>query len=364
MRPIFNITINRQELREAVKDRVLEITIEDSAGYQNDNCIIKLDGRRPFPKIPASGAIVEVSFGYGEMENVKTQIPLTKMGIYELAEIDWDGPPWGMVLTCNALSMLKFPKTARNDEHQDTTLKEIVEKCANRMGYEPDVHPKFADIEIKYEAQKNVTDMEFINLLAQRYGAFPKIFNQRLRFYPKDGSSFVGQELKVDQCFPGSIHYHSQVRSVYGEIQAATFSYDTGKLQRISVDSNVPELGDAGNGATMELSRLYADAETARAAAQSKRDFLASEEDSLAFKIGGHPLFQSHRKLFLSTESDWHPDIPAKWIVVSSTHRWSKGDGDNNGYTTEVKCEIQKEGKEDDDNAANDAPTDPDLDAG
>lgn len=351
MKPIFNLSINRQELTEAMKDRVLKITVEDSAGYENDNCVIEIDGREPYPKFPKAGAILEVFFGYDKMKDVTTYVPLQKLGIYELSDYDWDGSPWILTLNFNAMSMMNMPKTARNDQHEDTDLKAIIEKCAKRMGYEPHVHEKFSKVKIKFEQQKNMTDMEFINFLAQRHGAFPKVFHNRLQFNPKDGSNFVDQLLKLEQCIPGSIKHHSAVRGAYGNIEAATFSYDTGKLTRMDVSPDVSDMKETP--ATMELTRLYDTAEKARAAVESKKQFLDSARDTLSFKCGGNPMMYSHRKLRLSGDK-WHPDMPTDWIVVSSTHTWTKGDGEEDGYTTEVKCEVLTEGQEDSDNSQSD----------
>lgn len=355
MKPIFKIKINREELTQAVIDRVTSIKVEDAAGYENDNLVIEIDGRAPFPKFPKAGAIAEVSFGYAEMENVITKIPLSKMGTYELADMDWDGAPWALTLNFNAMSMLKFPKTARNDTHEDTNLKELVEKLGKRMGYKVDVHSSFADVDLPFEQQKNQTDMEFIAFLAQRHGAFPKVLNQTLRFAPKDGANFVDQYIFLEDILPGSLNYHSQVRGVYSAIQAATFSFDTGELERVEVEATDvqadPEfIGPQPPKTIMELSRLYDTQEKARAAATSKRSFLAASEETLSFKVGGNPLMQSHRKLELNGEG-WHPDIPKKWIIVSSTHHWKKGSDGEAGYTTQVKCEVLTKGKADADNA-------------
>lgn len=372
MKPAFRITINRQELTQAVIDRVLEVRIEDSAGYDNDNCLIKLDGRAPFLKFPKTGAIAEVSLGYEDMPNSahalasdRLTVGLTTLGRYSLGEIDFDGPPWTLELNFTAMSMESFPKTAQNDTHENTTLGAIVKKLARRMGYTPDVHPSFDSIQIAFEQQKNVTDMEFINFLAQRYGAFPKVgiatdpasvkvINNTLRFHPKDGANFVDEYLEVQQCFPGSINFHTHVRSVYGQIQAATFSYDTGELLRVATDVNVPET--SGLPVVMELSRLYDTAEKARAAAEAKREFLDAEKNTLTFKTGGNPRFQSHRKLSLIGDG-WHPDIPRKWIIVSSTHSFTKGADGETGYTTTVRCQLLLGGVEDSDNPQNALPT-------
>lgn len=351
MKPIFRLTINRQELTQAMKDRVLKITVEDSAGYENDNCVVEIDGREPYPKFPKSGAILEVEFGYDRMKDVTTELDLQKLGIYELSDLDWDGSPWQLTLNFNAMSMMNMPKTARNELHEDTDLKKLVEKLAQRMGYQPKVANKFAEIKIHAEMQKNMTDMEFINWLAQRHGAFPKVYHQRLHFAAKDGSNFVDQLLRLEQCIPGSVKYHSAVRGVYGNIEAATFSYDTGKLQRLDVNPDVKEMEDAP--ATMELTRLYDTADKARSAVESKKQFLESAKDTLSFKCGGNPLMYSHRKLRLSG-GKWHPDMPTDWIIVGSTHTWTKGDGEEDGYVTEVKCEVLTEGQEDSDNGQSD----------
>lgn len=374
MKPVFKIKINRGDLTQAMHARVLEIKVEDSAGYDNDNLVVKIDGRAPFPTFPKAGAIAQVYFGYEKMENVQTKLGLTLLGTYELSDLDWDGPPWGLTLNFNAMSMFHKPKTARNATHEDTNLKELVETLAEGMGYQPDVHPSFADIKLDCEHQKNKTDMEFINELAQRYGAFPKVLNQQLRFHPKDGANFESEFLFLDQIVPGSLNYTYQVRGVYDAVQAATYSYDTGDLQRMEVTSN-PEFTE-GDKVTMELTRLYDTAEKALAAAGAKRDFLIAGTQGLSFKVGGNPKWQSHRKLELhdggadgtTVRSPWHPGIPKEWIIVSSTHVWKKGSGGDDGYSTDVKCEVLKAQvpaskpgeKEDqqttDDNAPNDLP--------
>jgi phage protein D len=342
MKPVFHIEVDRPELSAAVRDRLVELTIEDAAGYENDTLNITLDGRDPFPKMPKAGAILTVYLGYdfiGDGNSSRTFIPPTLMGRYELGEIEWEGPPWNLILHATSMSMMNIPKSSQQTIYEDKTLAEIVEQCSREMSYEPDVHPRYRDIYIKYEAQKGVSHMEFLNALAMRYAAMVKVQNQKLRFYPKTYESEVDQLLSTWQVIPKSFRYSTQVRSAYSAVMAASFSLDTGKLTRIETQ---PAAGlEKGANSAMELLRQYEEVEKARAAAESKRVYLDNANDAVEFKVGGNPLMQSHRKIELEGEG-WHPDIPKKWIVVNATHKFTKGRGEEDGYTTAVKCEILK----------------------
>jgi uncharacterized protein len=360
MQPIFKLKINRKELTEAMIDRILEIKVEDAAGYANDNCVVTIDGREPYPKFPLAGAMLDVYFGYAKMSGVKTELPLKLLGHYELADFDWDGPPWNLTLNFNALSMRDTPKTSRNETYENMTVGEIVKKAVGRMGYaekQAVIHPMYfkdtspdgkIPFKLLFEHQENITDMEFVNILAMRYAAFPKVQGETFRFQPKTGENMVDQDLLLEHCLPGTVNFHSQVRAAYDNIRAITFSYDTGAITGVDAEPSLAAMeakkaeasGDAPKEekVTMQLSRMYDTVEKATAAAYSKGEFLDSSLNTLSFKTGGNPLLQSHRKLNLSGDK-WHPDIPKKWIIVSSTHLWKKGDGDSDGYTTEVKCE-------------------------
>jgi hypothetical protein len=367
MKPSLKLQINRKDLNKAAKDRVLSINVDDYAGYISDVCTVSIDGRAPYPAIPKAGALLDVFMGYDVMKNSSAQIPPTLLGHYILNEMDWEGPPWTLHLHFVGLDMFNIADKTKQQQHEhyeNTTVYDIVKACIGRMGFQADIHPVFQTIKVPYLAQDGISDMAFLNILAAKYGAFPKVSyagtvssglnngqTQNLggggivqqvtgsfyRFYPKKGNNFVTTALFVKDCIPGTVKFHVNARAVYGLISAASFSYDTGALTY--AEAQVTQgMGRFGNKPpadlpTMSLPIIYEDEEASRRAGKAKGEFLSQDCAAFSFECGGNPLMQTHRRLEL-TGSQWHPDIPKTWLITHVKHKWTKGDSE--GYKTEV----------------------------
>lgn len=314
MKPIKSIS----GLSKAANDRVLSITIEDSAGIQSDRVSITLDDRDYKLEWPQPGQIVTVSLGYEETG-------LTVMGEFELDEPSYSEPPRTMTLSGHAQkhvnSNIKAPQTQPWDEK---TMGEIVGGIAQRNGYQPEVHPDVASIYFPHIDQTEESDVHLLTRLAEQHDCFVKYQDGKLQFKPREQTNgTITLDKKESTSISGVV---VSSRTKFDSVRAAWHNNDTNerKYEVIGDDSgqqfdmriSYPTKGEAINSASSKLKQL-------------KRG--TGQIDSLI--IPGNPMVRAEMNLILT---GFRPEICGiLWVISQVTHSFS-----NSGYTTTIKSEM------------------------
>jgi phage protein D len=314
MKPIKNIS----GLSQAANDRVLSITIEDSAGIKSDRVSIVLDDRDYKLEWPQPGQIVTVSLGYEETG-------LTEMGEFELDEPSYSEPPRTMTITGHAQkhvnSNIKAPQTQPWDEK---TMGQVVGEIAQRNGYQPEVHPDVASIYFPHIDQTEESDVHLLTRLAEQHDCFVKYQDGKLQFKPREQTNGTITIDKGDSTSISGVVVNS--RNKYDSVRAAWHNNDT--------NERTYETIGGGEGQQYDMRISYPTRDEAINSASSKHKQLkrgTGQIDSL--QIPGNPAVRAEMSLVLI---GFRPEICGiPWVISQATHTFS-----NSGYITTIKAEV------------------------
>lgn len=103
MKPRFLVTVNKGDITEAIRPRLISLTVTDDTGMESDTLEIQLsdhDDRNPLA-LPPTGAEAQVHLGYGD--------DLQDVGTFVIDEVTMHGPPCVMTLRGRAAVFDKTP---------------------------------------------------------------------------------------------------------------------------------------------------------------------------------------------------------------------------------------------------------------
>ncbi len=143
MTPDFSISVEGVLITELIKSRLVSMHITDEAGVISDTAIIHLDDRDSLFEIPRTGAKLNILLGYKETG-------IVPMGDYIVNEIVLQGPPQALKIKSHAADLKQSLKEQVFNEWHQTTLSDLVEKIANKHGYQAKVAEEFASIMISH----------------------------------------------------------------------------------------------------------------------------------------------------------------------------------------------------------------------
>lgn len=306
-------------LSKDANDRVLSITLEDSAGIKSDRVSITLDDRDYKLEWPQPGKIITVSLGYKETG-------LTNMGEFELDEPSYGEPPRTMTISAHAQkhvgSNVKAPQTQPWDEK---TLGEIVGGIAQRNGYEPEVAPEVSGIFFPHLDQTEESDIHFLTRLAEQHDCFVKYQDGKLQFKPREKTNGTVTLKRSDLISISGVVVNT--RNKYGSVRVAWHNIDSSERKY--------EVIGGGEGQQFDMRFSHPTKEEARNAATAKLKQLnrgTGHIDSLV--IEGNPQVRAEMDLVLQ---DLRPEICGlPWVISQAVHSMS-----GSGYVTTIKAEIE-----------------------
>jgi phage protein D len=235
--PAFNI-----RGPEIVNQRMQSLTVTDSPGYISDTIriMVNMEGvaKNSWPK---SGDTIGVELGWQETG-------LTDMGDYTVSKIKPLYLPKRAEIIATSAPFNAMPDTdakrRRSETYTETTLAEIVQYCAKRMGMSARIHPDFNSLSIVHIDQKNETDLSFLQRLAGPIDAVVKPIDGNLVFSRRGQSkSLTGQSLTpVElQLYKGDrapfnalleVDFVEPERDLFQGVKADWFNIDTGEIVR------------------------------------------------------------------------------------------------------------------------------------
>ena len=183
MRPAYRILADQRDITDAIRDRLLSLTLTDEAGYQSDAVSLRLDDREGRIELPRKGAKLEVELGYEERG-------LAQMGLYVVDEIELAGPPDTLTIQAKAVDMKSSLKQHKTRAWSNT-IQEIVSTIAQEHGLEPRVDSTLGAIRIPHIDQTEESDLHFITRLGQQYDAVGKPAEHYVLFVPHGQASSV-----------------------------------------------------------------------------------------------------------------------------------------------------------------------------
>lgn len=314
--------------------RILKIEITDAAGFESDELVITLDDSYPHIARPREGAKLTVFLGFLETG-------LVEMGTFIFEELERNGLERTLTLICKAAdhaSTLKEPKTRSWDGQ---TLGEVVKKIASEHGLKAAITETLATHQIKFIAQTEESDQNFLTRLGRRVGAVitPKdghlLTTERRSGKTASGKDMPKIEVTLERLVStGAYSVRLKPRSRFSRVIANYQDRASGTTKRFS-------LKGAEKGPSITLREVYQDEQDAKKAAVARVSDLRAGEGELTLELIGDPLARAEAPLIIENVA---PDVDGNWIASTVTHVWDYGEG--GGATTTVEAEFGKEEKD------------------
>ena len=305
--PAFDITFNSGA--NVIRNRVIDISTNDAAGFESDSCEITLDDYDGALTMPRTEARMSVSLGYVETG-------LTNIGSYYVKEILIDGAQKVIRIKGNATSKtMRSMKTRTNSG----TLSEIFPSMALVL----DDMPQIAE-----------SDISYLTRIAKKTGAMTKpaaghlIFADSMRAKSISGKNLPTKYIDAADVVNYTCAFRETETTTEGGTSGTIFAnwYDkeTGEYHLISNGTGEPEI---------ELKEIFADEQRARAAITSQAKNITKNNTTLRFSTAGRPDLFAESPLVLHGFPD---KIPTNWIISNVQHSFNA-----RGFTTSVECNIR-----------------------
>jgi len=322
MTPDFRVSADSKDITDAIRARLLSLSVSDSAGWDSDTLEITLDDRDGSIAIPRTGAELDVSIGYKETG-------LARMGLYIVDETAIGAPPATMTIRAKAADMRKSMKSKRTRAWDDTTIGDIVSAIAGEHGYEPRIEDALGGEAVEHIDQVDESDMHFLTRLAEDRGAVAKPAGRAFVFAPRgEAKSVSGEELTAAALTAGQLTRYEVTQAERGKYQAVVARwYDTFKASEETVK--------AGDGEPVyTISRKYASGDAAKKAAEAQLAAFDRGLSKLTLACPGSAALMAEATL---TVTGARAGVNGEWLITSVTHRL-----DNSGYQCDVEAETPK----------------------
>lgn len=155
----FSITYNNKNITADISKYLLSLSYSDKTEGESDEVSIELedvDGLWQNNWYPEEGAKLTVTLG------------LLNCGVFEIDEIEIQGPPDVVTIRGIATGITNSLRTRKSDAHENKTLRQIAEKVAskNNLAIAGDI----PDITIGRVTQNKETDVAFLKRISGKYG--------------------------------------------------------------------------------------------------------------------------------------------------------------------------------------------------
>ena len=323
MTPLFQILANDQDITSIVRTRLLSLAVSDRSGLHSDTVEVRLDDRKDAIELPNKGAELRVSIGYKEQG-------LVQMGLYTVDEIELSGPPDTLIIRAKAADMRSTLKEHKTRSWDDITIGDLISTIAAEHQLEPRVGELLGMTHLAHIDQTEESDLHLLTRLAKQYDAVAKPAGGFLLFVPKgEAKSATGKTIPAVTISRNQTSDHRITiadRGKYPTVLAHWHNTATGTRTPVRVGEGKP---------VYTLRHPYQNAETARAAAQSKLDALSRglATASLTLKQG-NPLLAAEARLTLS---GFRTGVAGDWVATQVSHEFS-----DSGYSTRFNAETPK----------------------
>jgi len=302
--PAFNLVGH-----ENLNRRTQSITLTDSPGYTSDTLKIVVNMQdKPRKSWPRSGDEISLELGWLESG-------LVDMGKFVIAKVKPLYLPKRAEITAtsaplNAKAGDKKPR--RSQTYNETTLGDIINTCAGRLGMSARVHPDFSSKLIDHLDQKNETDLAFLHRLAIKHDAVVKpvdghlVFSRRGQSKTLSGQNLAPVEL---QLYVGdkapfnafiSIDFVEPERHQFLGVRADWFDQDKSEIVRYEL----------GQSPFKQLPGRYKTSALAIDAAQGELARMARQGIKVNYTVPGNPLLMAEGSVNLTGFEEDHLNGP------------------------------------------------------
>lgn len=334
MRPDFSIQAGSRDITQAIRDRLLELSVTDEAGIKSDKLQLTLDDRRrengAVASLPGMGTRLSVSLGYAETG-------LRDMGSYLVDEIELRHPPATLSVGARAADMSGPFRSRKTRSWEASTLGAMVERIAGEHGYTPKVDKELAGIAVPHLDQVAESDMALLTRIAEKHDAVAKPVHGYLVLAKAGEAKAVSGAalplIRLNVSDISSWSYRHSARSPGGKAKgekdaekrggykARWWDYEAGKDRWVTVGEEPFE----------ELPYRHKTEAEARAAAAAKLNKGKRKEGGLSLTMPGNTRLAAECRLHVVLR----PGLATDWRVTKVEHRFNAS-----GFTTQVEAEL------------------------
>ena len=327
LKPQFRLIANAQDITDAIKPRLIQLSYTDQAGFESDALEVQLSDDQADPiKMPPTGAELELSLGYdGEA---------VRMGLFVVDEITLSGWPRAMTIRARAapFEQSKGGKVTLQTQKSRSwkrgqKLGAVVAKIAGEHGMQSAVSPSLASIVLPHFDQTDESDMNFLVRIGRRYDAVLKPAGGRLIFAKRgETKSMGGTALPPVEVRPADVSgfdMRLSRKEDSGTVTATWRAKSKAKQYAVKIGTGEP---------VRRIRTAFASEAEARAAAQAEFDRRQRGKATLSVDMVGDPAAVAEAPL---TASGFGVGVDGQWIITRAEHRLDGG-----GYSCRIDAEA------------------------
>lgn len=321
MTPNFNITADASDITNAIRQRLLSLTISDEAGFQSDTLEITLDDRDSQIAMPSTGTTLAVSLGYQETG-------MTPMGKYVVDEVSFSSPPQTMAIRAHAADMRAQMKAPKTKTWGKITIGDLVKQIASNHGLTARVAKELLSQEIHYLYQTEESDLHLLTRIAMNYGAVTKPVNGHLLLASKGEAKSISGKLIAPMTLTREDITSWQVsfaeRGMYGAVEGSWYDKEASLKEKVKYGSGEP---------VYMLRHTIDNKEELMRKVKSTFERLQRGTGTLSLTLPGNRQLFAEGKLTLSGFRD---GVDGLWNIIRVQHSLS-----DSGYRCQVEAETQ-----------------------
>ncbi len=334
MRPDFSIHAGSEDVTQAIKDRLLELSVTDEAGIKSDKLKLVLDDRRlsngSVAALPGMGTKLSVALGYAESG-------LRSMGCYMVDEVELRHSPATLAVSASAADMSSPFRCRKTRSWDASTLGAMVESIALEHGFIPRIDPELGRVVIPHLDQVSESDMALLTRLAEKHDAIAKpvqgylvlarageaksVSGEDMPWFNLDISEISSWTFRHRARSPGGKSSGERGAEKQGGFKAHWWDCEAGKDRWVTVGEEPFE----------ELAYRHKTAAEARAAASAKLNKGQRQEGSLSLSMPSNPKLAAECPLTINLR----PGLARTWRIIKVEHRLN-----SSGFTTQVEAEF------------------------
>ena len=328
MTPAFEIFSGSDNVTEAIRSRLVSLSLTDEPGYSADLLEMRLDDRDGAIELPRRGVLLQVRMGYLDQdEGPRGTAPgLRPMGAFVVDEVSLEGPPSAMVIRARSANFRESLKEKKTRSWSDTTLRRIASEIAGDHDLALKMPPPPPTIHLRHLDQAGESDLNLLTRLADRYDYQVKLSGDNLVLAPagageaSSGAPVTGRTVRIEDVTDYRLVLSDRTR--YRAVKAYWNDRGEGRREEVVEGSGDP---------SYVLRQAYPTEAEAAAAAAAKKRALDRSGYSLRLTLAtGDPAVRSQSPLALA---GFRPGILTDWIAARVSHRLS-----SEGYTTTLSA--------------------------
>lgn len=347
-RAAVKVTVNGEDVASGFSQRLMSLTITDTAGVQSDTLDIVLSDSDPLARLalPATGAEISVALGYGYLAQ--------PIGIYVVEEIEVSGPPDSVSIRAYASSYGETDegRSAINDQKtrswpENTTIAAMVGKIAGESGFEAAVSAEAGKIQLPHQDQIDESDIALLSRVARDNGAIFKPGGGKLVMVKSgESTSAAGEPLPVVQLGPKQIstwrmavrrpEVSKQVVTKYRDLEAAETIEVTATTTPATSVADASQAGKdilSGKSSTSKIKRTYPSRAAAETAAKAAAQDAQRKSYQLSLRLPGRADLMAEGRVLLQGV---RPGVDREWLIRQVTHQVDPG----SGWSCSVEAEM------------------------